>query len=645
MTLRLHSPVGYEFVRNSFDNALPHSSTIRSWYSSIDAKPGHMREAYDHLKRMAEEKHYPVCICMDEMSIRQQIQYIPSEDRHTGFVTYGLCEENGDMKHATKALVFMVQGLNEPFKIAVSYFFISSLLAAQRAQLLMEVVEMVISTGMSVRCITADGDGNNFAAYNWLGADFQSLEPFIISSKAPNQRIHITMDAPHMLKNARNLLGRYETIWNSKGEPVEWNYFEKLVNYQKNSTHKIGGVKINKKHIEFDKCKMSVHIAAETLSSSVTKAFRYLKASQPNEFSNVEATAEYTEYINDAFDILNSHNDEASGFKAPMTPANIENIKQFATKFSAYLQDFTAIYRGKVVNIMKSPLKTAFIGLVCTLNNSINLYTELVETGMCDKLRTLYETQDTLENYFGRIRQLGGFNRNPNTVEFEGAMRKLLFDNEVKASEYSNVRPHSIPLLTISSYKKKPQTTLQEERQSVALMEEELSEQLQEIDQSNQPSHENNGRSLDEMIAYRAACLEKTILFKVKSCDQCKSKWFEGEKVNDLYVEMVKNGEKLNQPCIDTVEIVKYAESYVNHRVENAEHFEAISNTILGHFNIENVYTSLNHECNYKKDFIKILVNFYLRVRFMEVAANQTESLMKVFWGNNAAKQKQFAGQ
>lgn len=214
-----------------------------------------------------------VSISMDEMSIYQQVQFLPSENRHSGYATYGF-DTNGEQKHATKAIVFMVQGLSEEFKIAVSYFFVNSLLANQRAKLLMEVIDMVIDTGLSVRSVTCDGDINNFAACSYLGADFPSHEPFIVSEKAPQQKIYIMLDPSHMLKNARNLLARY-TLWNSKKEIIDWSYFVDLVEYQK-ANGRIGKNKMTEQHIGFEKCKMSVHIAAETLSNSVCEAFKFL---------------------------------------------------------------------------------------------------------------------------------------------------------------------------------------------------------------------------------------------------------------------------------------------------------------------------------------------------------------------------------
>jgi len=50
---------------------------------------------------------------------------------------------------------------------------------------------------------------------------------------------------------------------------------------------------------------MNVRLAAQTLDESVADALCYLK-NQKEHFSDVEPTAEFIRYINNAFDILNS---------------------------------------------------------------------------------------------------------------------------------------------------------------------------------------------------------------------------------------------------------------------------------------------------------------------------------------------------
>jgi len=47
MTLHFYSAKAYNFVRSSFRCALPHPSTLRSWYSAVDGKSGFTTEAFE----------------------------------------------------------------------------------------------------------------------------------------------------------------------------------------------------------------------------------------------------------------------------------------------------------------------------------------------------------------------------------------------------------------------------------------------------------------------------------------------------------------------------------------------------------------------------------------------------------------------
>lgn len=313
-----------------------------------------------------------------------------------------------------------------------------------------------------------------------------------------------------------------------------------------------------------------------------------------------------------------------------MSPENIDSIKKFRDEFSSYLKDFRTVYRGRVVTILNSPLKTAFLGFLSTLNNSINLFEDLIACRAIDKFKTLRITQDFLENHFGKIRQKGGFNRNPNTVQFEGTMRKLLFENEVKTSNCSNVFEHDIPLLKVPSFKKKPILESSEQQESATV----------EVFQQQQVTQKNTNE--DKMLAYRAASLERAVLQKTV-CQRCKVEWFIGERTSDEFVEMIKEKEEINQPMKMTMKLVKAAEQFSHYRIENSEHFEAIANAIFERLNIDNMYENSNHD-EHKQVFIKNMIRMYLRLRFADIANNLTQNLLKNYWGNKAEKLKQFAG-
>lgn len=54
MTLHFYSPKAYNFVREKFLSALPHSRTI-NWYSSLNGEPGFTFESFEILKHHAAQ--------------------------------------------------------------------------------------------------------------------------------------------------------------------------------------------------------------------------------------------------------------------------------------------------------------------------------------------------------------------------------------------------------------------------------------------------------------------------------------------------------------------------------------------------------------------------------------------------------------
>lgn len=57
MTLQFYSSKAYEYVRETFDLALPHPRQIRSWYTEVDGDPGFTKTAFEALsQRVSKDK-------------------------------------------------------------------------------------------------------------------------------------------------------------------------------------------------------------------------------------------------------------------------------------------------------------------------------------------------------------------------------------------------------------------------------------------------------------------------------------------------------------------------------------------------------------------------------------------------------------
>ncbi|KMQ85338.1 thap domain-containing protein 9 [Lasius niger] len=204
LTVNFYSPKAYNYIRQVFQNKLQAPST---WYSSTNESPGFTKEAVGILKRKSEavgnNKLY-ACLTMDEMAIRQQIQWSSTEERFIGYVDHGLIiQDSEDLPIVKEALVYLITCMNQRWKIPVAYFFVARLTAEERAEIIRKVLEFIAPSGVIVNLITFDGLPANISMCKHLGADILNHKSFF---KHPTEgyNIFIYMDAAHMLKLIRN---------------------------------------------------------------------------------------------------------------------------------------------------------------------------------------------------------------------------------------------------------------------------------------------------------------------------------------------------------------------------------------------------------------------------------------------------------
>ncbi|KAF4527785.1 hypothetical protein B566_EDAN015222 [Ephemera danica] len=80
-SMRKQAADAYNYVRETFNFALPDVSTLRSWYSEIDANVGFCKEAFQHLKIKSDElseQNLPrpvVALIMDEMHLKKDVSF------------------------------------------------------------------------------------------------------------------------------------------------------------------------------------------------------------------------------------------------------------------------------------------------------------------------------------------------------------------------------------------------------------------------------------------------------------------------------------------------------------------------------------------------------------------------------------------
>lgn len=403
LTLHFYSPKGYKYVRSVFNNNLPSVSTIRKWYSTINGKPGFSNEAFTAIKCKSLEtnrngKELLVCLVYDEMAIRVREDYDQHTDTKTGFVNFGTDSvEPNSQKYAKEALVFLVTGVNEKFKIPVAYFLTAGVKAAEKATLLRQVILLVGKTGAKVVGLSYDGLATNIAAARELGANFINNQPYFINPHS-DDKIFLFPDACHSLKTARNQLASKEVLFDEQNDKIEWQYIEELYNYQ--SEHKINlGNKLTKVHIQWQRKKMCVRIAAETLSNSVADAIETLQKSGVEAFQGSEATVKFIRLINNVFDMLNSKDSKSAVcFKRPISAETKDEYFKYFDESILYISKLKLSLQGK--SILQTRSKIAFLSLIVSMKNCRSFYESYVESGILNNVATFHFSQDHLELLF-----------------------------------------------------------------------------------------------------------------------------------------------------------------------------------------------------------------------------------------------------
>jgi len=145
LTLSFYSLKAYNYVRCTFQLALPHHSALRHWYQGLNGQPGFTEEAYAALSvRVEEEKQKNrdvVCSLMfDEMAIRKQVEWD---------VDVGSGVDDG-APVATEVLVLMAVCLTGHWKVPIGYFLIDGMSGNERANIVTQCILKLHDVGVKV---------------------------------------------------------------------------------------------------------------------------------------------------------------------------------------------------------------------------------------------------------------------------------------------------------------------------------------------------------------------------------------------------------------------------------------------------------------------------------------------------------------
>lgn len=500
LSLYYKSPQAYRLLARLF--VLPCKASLCNWVRNFTVTCGFsdtvMTVMQEKVTGLSPENRCCVLL-LDEMSLRRGLTYDRRFDNIIGFEDLGANSQSNAL--ASSCLCFMVRGLRDNWKQPFAFMFSSSAIKADKVQsLLIDCLSRLHEIGLDVKAVISDQGSNFTAAYKNMGVT--ANEPFI---KVNEKTVFIFYDPCHLIKSARNVLEKNSV--HSGKNVATWEHLKCLYNVDAKRRYRLAP-RLTSQHINLTSfSKMRVKLATQTLSHSVAAAVE-TNCSIGSLAPVAMGTAEYAEKFDTLFDCFNSS-------EVYCTKVYRGSLSRRSKHRTILLDIQSWLSTLKVITVSTRRDITAqvkcFHGWQSNINALLLLWNDLSSNHGFKFLLTRRLNQDPLENFFGVIRQAGGFNANPTPFQFQNAYRKACFNNLLQPSRTGNCFADGDRLLatlcklnTVTSHK-------------VILKSVSCSSGLEEADQP-EPSDLSEQNALMYVCGY---LLRK--LFTWHNCDMCKA--------------------------------------------------------------------------------------------------------------------------
>ena len=149
MSVYYQSPKAYRFLSKILK--LPSKASINRWLQTVRVESGinwYMIKLLESKVKHFSDVDRQCVLLMDEMSVKKGLRYCKMRDLVVGYVDNGT-ERKPEV--ATSALVFMIRGIFQHWKQAVSFSFTSdSLQSSEVKQLIVQIFTALQETGLKI---------------------------------------------------------------------------------------------------------------------------------------------------------------------------------------------------------------------------------------------------------------------------------------------------------------------------------------------------------------------------------------------------------------------------------------------------------------------------------------------------------------
>ncbi|CAI6355418.1 unnamed protein product [Macrosiphum euphorbiae] len=392
-----------------------------------------LKENVKHLK--PSEKF--CSILSDEVCLSSGLSYDSVTDPIDGFVDTGYSKSQNIADHA---LVFMVRGIKKKFKQPIAYSFCKG--ATTQHELirqLKQVIRCVHQCGLKVVATISDQGSANCGAIKILNQETRS---YYIKNELPyndefyeielenNERLKLVhiYDVPHLIKCIRNNLITKDLVFtiNNDVKCAKLSHLVDLYNVDNAIPDCKMLPRLTDQHIIPEKImKMKVKNATQVFSQRVSSTMNFL-ASRNIISSDAQHTASLCLFFDNLFDSLNGNFDKVVDGKIYRT-----SVKKNSPHHQLWADSLKVLNTMRFVGRNGKNVSVPTIrSWMTTIRAFQTLYKVLGSVGIKSLLpRNL--NQDSLECFFGAIRNVGS--ANPNCNAFTSAYKTLVLNNLVSS--------------------------------------------------------------------------------------------------------------------------------------------------------------------------------------------------------------------
>ncbi|XP_061466907.1 LOW QUALITY PROTEIN: DNA transposase THAP9 [Rhineura floridana] len=425
VSLHLFSAKAYEFMKRTFQ--LPEPTTLRTWLSNLDYKPGFSQQAFNALaeRSQAREQAFKLCsLLIGTIPLERKIHCDPSTRSLHGLVDFGAGNYDADeVLAAGEALLFVAVGFQGQWILPLGYFLLATLRGDIQAQLLCHCILKLYDIGVQVISVTSDATAPNIDTARQLGVvvDGLSVKSTFFHPATPTLKIAYYFDPSHLVSLIHNVLQADGSLQVS-GKAVCWDYLLHLGALREEevmqAASQAGAISPLEQRVWGNG-------TTQLFSEGTVQALHFAAQLGLPQFQGHETTSYFIGLLSAVFDACSSWNVYGKGFKAPLSLTGVDALNNLCNEYENLLRKLRTA-TGELLGLSRH--QWGFLGFLVNLRSSqwlVQTYLQAEDKPIACLLSCWWNL-DPLEWCKGAIRQACGHTGIGTAWTFQRAYRLVL---------------------------------------------------------------------------------------------------------------------------------------------------------------------------------------------------------------------------